>query len=75
MFFTKSKFHLNETVLRTRYRQRIWRKWLFYEVNPQVAFRNNDDFRYTPGIEFRLEASFGGLEQISGKARKDGEGD
>ena len=64
VFLTKPNTRLDETVLRLRYRQRIWRKWLFYEVNPQVAFRNDDDFRNTPGIEFRLEASFGGLEDL-----------
>ena len=54
-----------------RYRQRIWRKWLFFEVNPQVAFRNDDDFRNTPGIEFRLEASFGGLEELRKNKRQE----
>ena len=61
---TKPDVRLDETTLRLVYRQRIWRKWLFYEVNPQIAFRNDDDFRSTPGIEFRLEASFGGLEDL-----------
>ena len=69
VFNTKPSVRLDETTLRLRYRQRIWRKWLFFEVNPQVAFRNDDDFRNTPGIEFRLEASFGGLEDIRSKTR------
>jgi len=71
VFLTKPDFHLDETTLRLRYRQRIWRKWLFYEINPQVAFRNDDDFRNTPGIEFRLEASFGGLEELRKKKQRD----
>ncbi len=64
VFNTRPNSRLDETTLRARYRKRIWRKWLFYEINPQVAFRNDDDFRNTPGIEFRLEASFGGLENL-----------
>jgi hypothetical protein len=60
VFKSRPDFHLESTTLRIRYRQRIWRKWLFYEVNPQLAFRDEDDFDPTPGIELRLEASFGG---------------
>jgi len=61
-FVTRPSHRLEETGLRVRFRKQIWRDWLFYEVNPQLVFRNNDDFRATPGIEFRLEASFGGLD-------------
>ncbi len=60
VFHSRPNQHLDSTTLRVRYRQRIWRKWLFYEANPQVAFRDDDDFDATPGIEFRLEASIGG---------------
>jgi len=61
-FVTRPDYRLEETGLRIRFRKQIWRDWLFYEINPQLVFRNDDDFRATPGIEFRLEASFGGLE-------------
>jgi hypothetical protein len=60
VYQSRPDFHLDSSTVRIRYRQRIWRKWLFYEVNPQVAFRDEDDFSATPGLEFRLEASFGG---------------
>lgn len=60
VFKSRPDSRLDSTTLRIRYRQRIWRKWLFCEVNPQVAFRDEDDFSATPGIEIRLEASFGG---------------
>jgi hypothetical protein len=60
VFKSRPDSRLDSTTLRARYRQRIWRKWLFCEVNPQVAFRDEDDFDATPGIELRLEASFGG---------------
>lgn len=61
VFNSRPDRRLDSTTLRVRYRQGIWRKWLFYEVNPQVAFRDEDDFDSTAGIELRLEASFGGL--------------
>jgi len=60
---TRPNHRVDETGLRLRFRKRVWRKWLFYEVNPQLLFRNHDDFRATPGIDFRLEASFGGLDK------------
>lgn len=75
VFKSKPSVRLDETALRARYRQRIWRKWLFFEVNPQIAFRNDDDFRYTPGIEFRLEFSFGGLDEIRERRRQSQETD
>lgn len=62
VFETRPNHRLEEVNFRARYRQRKWRKWLFFEINPQLAFRNDDEFRPTPGIEFRLEASFGGLD-------------
>jgi hypothetical protein len=59
-FRTRPVHRFEESVLRVRYRQRFWRKWLFYEVAPQVAFRNDDDFEATPGINLLLEVVFGG---------------
>jgi len=64
---TRPNHAVDETGLRIKFRRQIWRKWLFYEVNPQLVFRNNDDFRATPGIEFRVEASFGGLDKTGGQ--------
>ena len=59
-FRTRPAHRFEESVLRIRYRQRFWRKWLFYELAPQVAFRNDDDFEPTPGINLLLEVVFGG---------------
>ena len=64
VFKSKPNTRLDETALRARYRRNFLRKWLFFEINPQLAFRNDDDFRATPGIEFRVEASFGGLDDL-----------
>jgi hypothetical protein len=60
-FVTEPKHRLEQTTLRLRYRQQKWRKWLFFEINPQLSFVNDDNLKPTPGIEFRIEASFGGL--------------
>jgi hypothetical protein len=61
-FVTEPKHRLEQTTIRLRYRQQKWRKWLFFEINPQLAFVNDDNFKSTPGIEFRIEAFFGGLD-------------
>jgi len=57
---TRPNHALDESIVRTRLRRRIWRKWLFAEVAPQVAFRNEDDFDTTPGVLFKLEVILGG---------------
>ncbi len=69
-FSTRPSHGVDQTGLRLRFRKQVWRDWLFYEINPQLVFRNRDDFRAAPGIEFRLEASFGGLDE---KLRKTGD--
>jgi hypothetical protein len=47
-------------VLRIRYRQNFLRKWLFYEMNPQIAMRNDEHFKPKPGIVLRIDVVFGG---------------
>jgi hypothetical protein len=46
-------------VLSVRFRQRIWRDWLYYEVGPQLVFPREENFDATPGIFLRLEMLFG----------------
>ncbi|MEA2080571.1 MAG: hypothetical protein U9P00_12060 [Pseudomonadota bacterium] len=36
------------------------RKWLFYEINPQIALRNDEDFESKAGITLQIEVMFGG---------------
>jgi hypothetical protein len=59
IFQTRPVNELTEIDLRVRYRQRIWRDWLFFEVAPQYRFPRDRGFEATPGILFRLEAMFG----------------
>jgi hypothetical protein len=62
LFKTRPNHRLEESIVRIRYRRRFWRKWLFYEIDPQLAFRNKDDFEPTPGIVLLLEAVIGGRD-------------
>jgi hypothetical protein len=59
IFETQPQNALTEVALRIRYRQQIWRKWLYFEVAPQYRFPRDRGFEPTPGILFRLEALFG----------------
>lgn len=60
LFKTHPHQRLDSTVLRIRYRQNFWRKWLFYEMNPQLALRNDEHFKPKAGIMLRVEVVFGG---------------
>ncbi len=59
-FVTSPRHRLEETGLRLRYRQQIWRRWLFFEAAPRLVFRNDDDFRPTPGLRLELQMIIGG---------------
>ena len=66
-FITKPDNHLDEIILKFGYRQRIWRKWLFFEIVPQASFPDDRDFEFVPGILFRVETNFG--KQYIGKIK------
>lgn len=58
-FETRPEHCLDQTLLNITYRQRFWRKWLFFEIGPQLAFRQENDYRPFPGITFSVEMYFG----------------
>ena len=58
-FETKPENILESSVLKLRYRQRVYRRWLWFEVAPQVTFPEDEDYDWKPGITFKLEAYFG----------------
>ena len=60
-FETRPTDRLSEIELRVKYRQTVWRKWLFFEIAPQVLFSRDRDFDSNPGIVLKLEAVFGSL--------------
>jgi hypothetical protein len=49
----------DEFLFRITYRQRIWQKWLFFEISPQVSLSEDEDWGLTPGITFRMEIFLG----------------
>ena len=61
---TRPNHQLTEVVLRVRYRQKIFRDWLFFETAPQVSFPRDKDFDTIPGIYLGLEAVFGRLPDL-----------
>lgn len=58
-FKTRPHDQLSTTVLRLRYRRRVWRDWLSFEVAPQIAYPRDRDYNFTPGILFRFHVVFG----------------
>lgn len=50
---------LQEVVVATRYRQRFWRDWMYFDITPQVRFPRDRRFNAVPGIMFGLEMQFG----------------
>lgn len=59
LFETSPYNRLKEAVAGVRYRQNFLRKWLFFEIAPQIAFRQEEDYKYSPGITISLEVFFG----------------
>lgn len=67
-FQTRPNNRLMEVLLAVRFRQRLWRDWLYYEIVPQARFprerpevQNFHEFDLVPGIMFRIEMFFGKL--------------
>lgn len=58
-FKSTTENQFDEFLFRFTYRQRIWRKWLFFEISPQVSFPEDEGWDFTPGITFRIETFLG----------------
>ena len=58
-FQTSPCNELSKVLVRVKYRSRIWRAWLFYEISPQMTFPREHDFDAIPGITVSLEGVFG----------------
>jgi hypothetical protein len=58
-FQTEPSNRLEEIAFRPKYRQAIWRDWLWLEVAPQMTFPRSRDFDPTPGIFAGFEIRFG----------------
>jgi len=70
LFKTSPNHRLDSSVLLVRYRRNLKRKWLFYEINPQIAMRNDEDFEPKAGITFQLEVVFGGKDFLKRRDNK-----
>lgn len=57
-FETEPRAVLSSSVLKARYRQQVWRRWLRFEMAPQIAFPQDEGYDASPGIFFKLEAEF-----------------
>jgi hypothetical protein len=58
---TRPVNELTEVSFIVRYRQQIWRRWLFLEIAPHYRFPRDRGFDEVPGITFKLEMIFGDL--------------
>jgi len=47
--------------LRIRYRQNIWRPWLYYEIWPSVSWSSSNDYEMAYGGLFRVEVTLGNV--------------
>ncbi|MGI9569737.1 MAG: hypothetical protein ACR2PH_08375, partial [Desulfobulbia bacterium] len=70
LFKTSPNHRLDSSVLLIRYRRNFKRKWLFYEINPQIALRNDEDFEPKAGITFQIEVVFGGKDFLKRRDNK-----
>jgi hypothetical protein len=51
--------HVTDYALSAKWRHRLHREWLFVEVQPLLSWPEDQDFRPTTSILFRVEAVFG----------------
>jgi hypothetical protein len=60
---------LNEYFARIRYRQRVYKHWLFAELQPRVRWPKATNYDHEAALIFRLEAVFG--ERSLRRSRRD----
>jgi hypothetical protein len=59
---TKPATYVDEYETSVRYRQRIWREWLFYELEPALVFPRERGYQLRPELTFRLEIVLGDFD-------------
>lgn len=55
---SKPQPHVTDYMLLVSYRYRLHRDWLFFELNPQMHFPADKQFRTSPALVMRLEMLF-----------------
>lgn len=56
---SRPNYRLMEYLVSVRWRRNTLREWLFYEVEPFILWRRDEDFSASYGIALRLEGYFG----------------
>jgi hypothetical protein len=56
---SQPNYRLEEYLVSLRWRKNTLRKWLFYEVEPFILWRRDEQFSASYGIALRLEGYFG----------------
>jgi hypothetical protein len=59
IFHTRPDTHVDRYVVALRYRKQTAKKWLYYEIVPQISWDEEYDYQFNPGIRLRLEFFFG----------------
>jgi hypothetical protein len=59
IFHTRPDTHVDEYRLSLRYRKQTKTQWLYYEIVPQLSWEDEFDYKFNPGIRFRLEFFYG----------------
>jgi hypothetical protein len=70
-FQTHPHHAMDSLGLGIKYRTRMWREWLFFEIIPQISFRDEYDFDPVTGITFAIEGVFGleSLEEVRSSSK------
>lgn len=55
------EFMVDSYVLQINYRQKLYKKWLFFGLTPFVKFPRVNNFHRTPGLVISFDAKFGHL--------------
>lgn len=54
----------DQYLVRLSYRKRVYRDWLFVEIEPGIDFFHEDDFKTTPLINIRCEIVIGSVSKL-----------
>ena len=68
-FQSTNDHQLDNIIFKVTYRQSFWRRWLFFEIAPQISFPESEGWDFTPGILFRIETIIG-KEKLKKKKKK-----
>jgi hypothetical protein len=56
---SRPNYHLEEYLVSLRWRKNALREWLFYEIEPFVLWRKEENFSASYGLALRVEGFFG----------------